>query len=134
MDEKASGRIKDFLSFLRDAKEGHRIASSLVGDADKEIQDILHWSEFNAGASEEDRVKISKAETRVRQERRQAKNDAAILEPVAKWATENAAVVKSLERLQGEVKKAERSAENRHYIDRTDVIARTLGEEKEEGA
>jgi len=134
MDEKASGRIKAFLSFLRDAKEGHRIASSLVGDANKEIQDILHWTEFNAEASWEDRVKVSKAETRVRQERRQAKNEVAVLEPVAKWAAENAAVVKSLERLQGEVKKAERSAENRHYIDRTDVIARTLGEEKEEGA
>lgn len=131
MDEKASGRIKAFLSFLRDAKEGYNIAFAQVGDANKEIQDILHWTEFNAEASWEDRVKVSKAETRVRQERRQAKNEVAVLELVAKWAAENAAVVKSLERLQGEVKKAERSAENRHYIDRTDVIARTLGEEKE---
>ena len=76
MDEKASGRIKAFLGFLREAKEGYNIAFARVGDADREIQDILHWTEFNAEASEEDRVKVSKAETRVRQERRRAKNEA----------------------------------------------------------
>lgn len=131
MDNKASERIKDFLRFLREAEEERGIA--FAGDADKETQDILHWMEFNGeGASEEDKLKVLEAQTKIRQERRRAKDAAEILKPAVDWAAENPAVIKSLERLQGEVKKAERNTENRHYLDKTDVIARTLGREREE--
>lgn len=133
MNNKASERIRDFLRFLREAQEERGIAFALVGDADKETQDILHWMEFNGeGASEEDKLKVLEAQTKIRQERRRAKDAAEILKPAVDWAAENPTVIKSLERLQGEVKKAERNTENRHYLDKTDVIARTLGREREE--
>lgn len=85
-----------------------------------------------AGASEEDKLKVLEAQTKIRQERRRAKDAAEILKPAVDWAAENPTVIKSLERLQGEVKKAERNTENRHYLDKADVIARTLRREREE--
>lgn len=131
MDEKASGRIKGFLDFSREAWEDYGLALDRVGDADRETQDILHWLEFNAGASEKDKLKMADALGEIRRERRKAKNAAEILKPAVDWSTENGPVRKRLERLLGDVRSVEKNTENRCYLDRTDIVARTLGEEKE---
>lgn len=135
MDEKASERIKDFLDFLREAKEGCGIAYALVGDADKETQDILHWMEFNSErADERTLAKMVRTLGAVRRGRRKAKDAVETLKPAADWAVDNETVRKGLERLLGEARKAEKNTENRYYLDKTDVIARTLGEGGKEGA
>lgn len=133
MDAKASEYIKAFLDFLREAPTEHNIAAQRQSDADKEIQDILHCIENNAEASESDKVKLSDAQRNIRRARREAKNTETVLRPIVEWADKHGPDIKSLERLLGDVKKAEKSAENRHYIDRTDIIAETLGKKKEAG-
>lgn len=132
MDNKASERIKDFLDLLREAEEGRGIAFALVGDADKETQDILHWLEFNSErADERTLIKMARTLGAVRRGRRKAKDAAETLKPAVDWAADNESVRKGLERLLGEARKAEKNTENRYYLDKTDVIARTLEEEKE---
>lgn len=59
-----------------------------------------------------------------RRKRREAKDAIAETSPVVAWLEDNRAVVKSLERLLGEVRKAERIAENRIYTPRTRRPAR----------
>lgn len=54
------------------------------------------------------------------------------LGPVLAWLDENRAVVKSLERLPGEVRRAERRTENRVYTPRTNPALWSLDTEKED--
>ena len=51
------------------------------------------------------------------------------MHPVAEWVAKSENVQKSMERLLGDVRKAEKATENKHYMDRTDIMAQTLDEE-----
>lgn len=124
---KTSEQISAFLDMLREARMDHNIAVQQESDADKETQDIMHWSEFEGGqASQDVKAAVLDAQSSVRQHRRQAKNTAEILKPVVSWVDSNEQIVKSLERLLGEVRKAEKNTDSRSYMEKTDIIARTL--------
>lgn len=124
---RTSEQIAAFLDMLREARMDHNIAVQRESDADKETQDIMHWSEFQAGqASQDAKAAILDAQSLVRQHRRQAKDTAEILRPVISWVDDHGQIVKSLERLLGEVRKAEKNTESRCYTEKTDIITRTL--------
>ncbi len=124
---KTSEQISAFLDMLREARMDHNIAVQQESDADKETQDIMHWSEFEGGqASKDVKAAVLDAQSLVRQHRRRAKNTAEILKTVASWVDSNEQIVRSLERLLVEVCKAEKNTESRSYMEKTDIIARTL--------
>lgn len=54
------------------------------------------------------------------------------LKPVVTWIAENPSVIKGMEKLLGEVRKAERisNPDNRHYTQRTTIIKEVLGREE----
>lgn len=112
-----SQRINEFLTFLRECEQGFHMAEADQQDANNETQDILHSLELEKHSYHE-RARLATVLAGVRQRRRQAKDRMAVLAPVLDWVDGNRPVVKSLERLLGDVRKMEKNAENRIYTPR----------------
>lgn len=128
---KQSENIAMFLKFLREAEQDCNVAASQERDADLAVQDVLHRLELQDDGYH-DSAKLALALREIRRERRAARDKHMILEPIARWCQKNQPFVKQLELLLGEVRKLERSQENRHYNDRTDIISKTLVDIKKE--
>lgn len=130
MNRNPSEYIDEFLTFLREAESEYRMAGEQQDEANKETQDILHWIEFQKEeASAEISTRVQDVLHTIRQNRREAKDWETITGPVAAWIIQNEPVRKSLERLLGDVRKAEKYVQNRHYMNKTDIMARILTEE-----
>ena len=127
---RVSEQISAFLDMLRETPSMCRAAQEDETRSDRESQDILHWFE-NCGyyASDAEIVRVGRALSLVRRRRRRAKDARNVLHPVAEWVAKSENVQKSMERLLGDVRKAEKATENKHYMDRTDIMAQTLDEE-----
>lgn len=121
--------IEEFLNGLREAEREYNWALEEEKNKNAETQDLLHRIELE-NDSYHDRARIAKALKNVRQERRRAKDTGTKTEAIVKWCEENSGVIRSIEKLLGEVRKAERSTENRSYIPKTDIVESTLGMEK----
>lgn len=104
--------------FLRECEQHYRMAEADDQEANGETQDILHSLELQEHGHHE-YAALSKRLRDVRRKRRTAKDTMAFCAPVLGWAEANRNVVKGLERLLGDVRKAERSAEGRIYTPRT---------------
>ena len=126
-----SEQLSDSIRFLTSCKEEYSIAEQRYEDANSEIQDLLHLLELS-DLTYHDGAKVAKALTKIRSDRRDAETVMTQLKPVVTWITDNPNVIKSLEKLLGEVRKAERisNPDNRHYTQRTTIIKEVLGREE----
>lgn len=113
----ASEQIDLFLSFLRDCEQRYRMAEADEQEANSITQDILHSLELEEH-DYRDFARLSKELREVRRNRRSAKDLMSTIAPILNWIDSNKPVIKSLERLLGDVRKAERSTENRIYTPR----------------
>ena len=118
---KASKDLERFLDFLKSAESQLDQAMAGQQEAEAETQDTLHSLELEKHSYHE-MAALSRKLAEIRQTRRQHKDTAAQLTPVAEWAKENDAAVRSLQRLLGDVRKTERSTQNRFYTPRTNVL------------
>ena len=118
---KASKDLERFLDSLKSAESQLDQATAGQQEAEAETQDILHSLELEKHSYHE-MAALSRKLAEIRQTRRQHKDTAAQLTPVAEWAKENDAAVRSLQRLLGDVRKTERSTQNRFYTPRTNVL------------
>lgn len=116
-----SAGLAAFLDYLRDAEEQLRMAEADQAEAEAATQDLLHALELGEHHAKE-RGRLAQKLREVRRKRRSAKNTVERTRPVAEWAEQNRGVVKSLERLLGEVRKVERKEESRVYAPRTTVL------------
>ncbi len=114
---KYSKSIEVFLDFLRDSVTQLNIANAVDAEMNDRTQDILHQLELQDHTYHE-YAALSKELKQVRQERRCAKDDINALSPIVEWIEANRTFVKGLEQLLGNVRKAERSTENRIYTPR----------------
>lgn len=121
MNDKVSSGINAFLTFLRDAEQHYRMAEADEQDANNATQDLLHALELDEHSYHE-YARISKQLRDVRRHRRVAKDNIGCILPIREWIEENRQVIKALERVLGETRKAEKSMENRIYVPRTDVV------------
>ena len=119
MDNTPSSYIEGFLSFLADATQQYRMAEADEQEANDQTQDVLHSLEFEP-YEYHDLAKISRWMKSVRQRRRAAKDCIEHLFPIIQWVDEHQDVIKGLERLLGEVRKAEKRTSGRIYTPRTD--------------
>lgn len=117
----ASEQIEQFLRFLREAETDLHIAQDDEKQANEETQDILHRLELCDDDAEFSGELAGKLRV-TRRMRRRAKDTREVCSPVYAWAEEYSAVVKSLERLLGDVRKIEARQQNRMYIPRTDIL------------
>lgn len=118
---KASKDLERFLDFLKSAESQLDQAMAGQQDAEAETQDILHSLELEKHSYHE-MAALSRKLAEVRQTRRQNKDIVAQLTPVVEWTKENDGTVRSLQRLLGDVRKAEKSTQNRIYTPRTNVL------------
>ena len=124
--------IKDFLDFMRNTEQRYRIESENEQISCDETQDLLHMLEL-LPMDDDSLLKAAKCTVEARQKRRRAKDFVAACAPIVKWAEENKAVLKSLERLLGDVRKEERSTENRFYTPRTSICTDIVKEVEQHG-
>lgn len=113
-----SNQIDAFLAFLRDCEQRYHMAEADELEANAVTNDIHHSLELEEHG-EPELLSLASELAETRRKRREAKDVMAQTLPVLAWMEDNRAVVKSLERLLGEVRKAERAAENRIYTPRT---------------
>ena len=116
-----SDGLKAFLDYLREVEQQLHISEMMEQDANDETQDILHALEL----TELDYDGIATLATKliaVRQKRRDAKDMIFQITPLVKWVNENRGVIKSLERVLGEVRKSEKKANNRFYKPKTSIL------------
>lgn len=111
------------MNFLRESEQLLHITEANEQEANAQTQDILHSLEledvgYHGMANAAKLLKV------VRQTRRAAKDLNAKVTPIVEWIEENRAVVKSLERLLGAVRKAEKNCDARLYTAKTDVLQR----------
>lgn len=129
---KYSDNIQIFLEFLRQAKREYQIAIAEEREKDAESQDLVHRLELNNNTYH-DMAKIAKTITKVRRERRQAKDRQQVLKPVTDWICQNTRVMKSLEELLGAVRRAEKALEGRTYTQKTDILKQVFTRDSHEG-
>lgn len=118
---KVSKELEQFLDFLKSAESQLDQATTGQQEAEAETQDILHSLELEKHSYHE-MAALSRKLAEVRQNRRQHKDNAAQLAPVVEWTRGNIEVVRGLQRLLGDVRKVERSTQNRFYTPRTNVL------------
>lgn len=110
--------IEDFLAFLRETETVSHIAQQEEQEANDKTQDILHSLELEQHEYRQ-YAALAKELRDVRQKRRNAKDLYNVTLPILEWLDQNRPVVKSIERMLGEVRKAEKKTENRIYTPRT---------------
>lgn len=107
------------------------IAGSVIADMDNATQDILHHIELRE-CTQYDLTCLGIELQQIRRTRRKAKDIRAVFLPVLEWAKENKKVVKDLEKLLGEVRKAEKGMNCRHYRAKTNVVEQILQDGEQE--
>lgn len=112
-----SAQIDAFLKFLRECEQRYHMAEAEEQEANAITNDIHHSLELEEHADAEV-LAMGLTLAGVRKRRRIAKDIMSETAPVLTWAEDNRSVIKSLERLLGEVRRAERAAENRIYTPR----------------
>lgn len=125
----ASKPVEGFLDFLREARTAYNIARSEESDANDATQDLLHSLELEEHRYHE-YARLSSALRDVRRQRRAAKDAVQRLQPLVEWMDKNNKAIKEMERLLGEIRRAEASIENRHYNPKTDIVQQIIGGQK----
>jgi hypothetical protein len=118
------------LDFFKNCQEDLRFANSDVTDYDRALSDLEHELELGKRGYHE-KAKIANRITEIRKERRQAKYTIEQVTPIAEWADRNQRVLKELERLLGDVRKAESHTDPQKlfYNYRTDVVQKLFDED-----
>lgn len=109
--------LDDFLEYLRNVEQEYHMAEANESEANSITQDILHDIELRDHTYHE-YAKLSKDLRVARQDRRKAKDMMSAGAPVLDWISHNRDKIKEMERLLGDVRKAERYADGRIYTPR----------------
>ena len=112
-----SQQIDSFLTFLRNCEQRYHMAEADELEANAITNDIHHSLELEVH-SDGEALALGLELASIRRKRRAAKDILSETAPVLAWMEENRAVIKGLEQLLGEVRKAERAVENRIYTPR----------------
>lgn len=126
-----SDGIDDFLTFLREIEQTRHIYLSIEWDADNETQDILHIIELKEVNQNELDSLYNKLKE-IRCKRRKAKEYILQTASIINWIDENRNVVKGIERLLGEVRKAERHSQNKIFTPKTEIFDEIFEKRNEE--
>ena len=120
-----SQQIDSFLTFLRNCEQRYHMAEADELEANAITNDIHHSLESSGFTnwqlevqSDGEVLALGLELASIRRKRRAAKDILSETAPVLAWMEENRAVIKGLEQLLGEVRKAERAVENRIYTPR----------------
>ncbi|AUO19905.1 hypothetical protein [Monoglobus pectinilyticus] len=116
-----SDKIADFLSYMEEQCQMYDIARDMLKECDEATQDILHKMEIDPVKYKE-RARLATKLQSIRRQRRTAKDMTETTKIISIWVKDNKSIIGSLQRLLGDVRKAEKKQQNRTYIPRTNVI------------
>lgn len=116
-----SDKIAYFLSYIEEHCKMYDISKDILKECDEATQDLLHKMEIDPVKYKE-RARLATKLQAVRRQRRTAKDITEITKIIAIWAKDNKSIIGSLQRLLGDIRKAEKKQQNRTYIPRTNVI------------
>ena len=111
-----SNKLADALHLLDDCIKHHAYHYGNVGEMDKETQDYLHMLELD-NLPWNERAKVATKLCNCRRERRESKDMADMLTPIADYlnSTEGARALNQLKQTLGKVRQAEGRLKNRTY-------------------
>ncbi len=132
-EKQVSKGIESFLSLLREVERQHNVSLSVEQDANDETQDILHIIELKDIEQSEMSVLCDKLKD-IRVKRRKAKDYVVQTNSVVSWIEENKNVIKGIEKLLGEVRKAERYTQNRIFTPKTGISEEIFNNKEEDEA
>lgn len=121
VDNYMSKYLEDFLSFLDGTEELYSMQRQNLSDRNGDQEDLLHYIELGK-ADGKTRLALYSKFQRTRKERRRAKDDIAICEPIVEWITKNKPAINSLRNLLGSVRKIENRQANRSYAIRGHIL------------
>lgn len=123
--------LAEALEYFKRASSDKKAAENKLSDSDKRLSDLEHELEFGSRTYHE-KAKIAKRISTIRKERRYAKYTIEQLTPVTDWLDKNQHVIRGLERLLGDVVKAEQHTdpEKLFYNYRTDEIQELFDDNK----
>lgn len=130
---KHSRGLESCLAYLRDMEEGFRMAQADRAEAEAASQDIFHAIELWE-TDAESCARLGWKLREVRRRRRIAKDTLEQAGLLVTWIQKNHAVIKELEQILGDMRKAERHAEKRVYIPRTRILEDIREPEPDGGA
>ena len=107
--------LRDFIKAMKSAQAEHKYYSTKTTELEKATQDILHQIELGIP---KERNKWATKLSEIRKERRFAKDRVAVTEPLKNYAEQNQPIIKSIERLLGEVRKEQDKLKGRKYLPR----------------
>lgn len=116
-----SDKIADFLSYMEEQCQMYDIARDMLKECDEATQDILHKMEIDPVKYKE-RARLATKLQSIRRQRRTAKDITETTKIISIWVKDNKSIIGSLQRLLGDIRKAEKKQQNRTYIPRTNVI------------
>jgi hypothetical protein len=90
----------------------------IIKQADEEVQDLLHEAEFSNPKNAYDGYKLYKALREIRERRRLAKNENAILEEMYVYFKDNTSLKNQLQKIQGNSQKIYNSQQSKVYTPR----------------
>lgn len=116
-----SEKIANFLSYIKEECQMYDISREMLKECDEATQDILHKIELDPVKYKE-RARLATKLQEVRRQRRTAKDINELTKIIAIWEKDNQSIIGSLQRLLGDVRKAEKKQQNRTYVPRTNII------------
>lgn len=112
--------LEEFLKYIRDTEQLHRISIANEQQANDETQDILHSLELGEH-SYHDQAHLAAKLREVRKNRRAAKDLITQTTPIVEWVEHNRGIIKGLEQVLGKVRKEEKNADGRIYTPKTNI-------------
>ncbi len=122
--------IDNFLTFLRDVEQTRSVFLSIERDADNETQDILHIIELKEVNQTEIDTLYDKLKE-IRRKRRKAKEYILQTASIIDWIDKNRNVIKGIETLLGDIRKAERHSQNKIFTPKTEIFDEIFKRESE---
>ena len=128
-----SDALSEYLKFFKLAQSEKSKADEALADTNEQIQDVLHHLEFE-DLKYHEKAKIAIKIEDLRHERRLAKYQIEQTTPIVDWVNKNTAAIHSMEKLLGEIRKAEQHTdpERLSYNYKTSVVQDLLGSKKDD--
>ena len=109
--------FKEFLGFIDDVKSYYNIALDELEEQNANLCDIEHMLELE-DLTYHEQARLAKLEKEIRQNRRRAKDNIAVLQPVVDYIEKHPSMINELRSVQGQVNKQEKILKNRSYTKR----------------
>lgn len=120
-DNPFSTGLDAFLTYIRDCQMQYRMAIADEKEANDSTQDILHSVELDEN-EDWDLLRLIKVLRTIRNNRREAKNRIAQLQPIVDWIDQNKQVINQLDKILGMMRKEEKRVFTRLYARRSTVL------------